>query len=305
MDGRDLLHLEHVAGEEGDDEQHDGDEERPCREELLLRRVALCVRVVSNLCRGCGCLWEAGRRSVVGSSNAPSGSDSSASRPANAPSVMGTWTVRVGSRRTEELEAHVGDVGGGQHRGRRAARASGPSWLDTWRLRSRLKPHGGTGAGSMGWRADGSRQRNGRSGTVRVRCAALMSRVRMRRLGGCWMRVGGYRQLSTIRGGWEVDVVGQQQHLSGQNFLLRHQRPRSPVPECECLEVCDSVPYTCMCLYFVLVLCASYFVPSTGLELIASPSASPAATAVVLQPFLRPPACQCDPIASYACKDMA
>lgn len=42
VDGRDLFHLHQVAGEEGDDEQHDGDEERPCCEKFLLGGVALC-----------------------------------------------------------------------------------------------------------------------------------------------------------------------------------------------------------------------------------------------------------------------
>lgn len=42
VDGRDLFHLHQVASEEGDDEQHDGDEESPCCEKFLLGGVALC-----------------------------------------------------------------------------------------------------------------------------------------------------------------------------------------------------------------------------------------------------------------------
>ena len=41
VDGCDFLLLQQVAGEECDNEQHDGDEESPGREEFLLRRVAL------------------------------------------------------------------------------------------------------------------------------------------------------------------------------------------------------------------------------------------------------------------------
>ena len=35
VDGRDFFGLEHVTGEEGGDEQHDCDEERPCGEKLF------------------------------------------------------------------------------------------------------------------------------------------------------------------------------------------------------------------------------------------------------------------------------
>ena len=41
VDSRHLLLLQHVAGEEGDDEQHDGYEQSPCCEQFFLRRVAL------------------------------------------------------------------------------------------------------------------------------------------------------------------------------------------------------------------------------------------------------------------------
>lgn len=41
MYSSDFLHLEHIAGEEGDDEQHNRDKERPCCEQFLLGRIAL------------------------------------------------------------------------------------------------------------------------------------------------------------------------------------------------------------------------------------------------------------------------
>ena len=40
MDGLDLLLLQHVAGEEGNDQEHDGDEERPRGGDLLLGGLA-------------------------------------------------------------------------------------------------------------------------------------------------------------------------------------------------------------------------------------------------------------------------
>ena len=92
-------------------------------------------------------------QSIVGGSDAPSGSDSSASRPANHGQFSCKWAGGIDGRRTEELEAHVGDVGGGQHCGQRAVGASGEvlAGHDGWRLLSRLKPHGATGAGSISW----------------------------------------------------------------------------------------------------------------------------------------------------------
>lgn len=48
MNSRNLLHLQHVAGEEGNNKKHNGDEESPCREQLLLCRVALCVMPSSS-----------------------------------------------------------------------------------------------------------------------------------------------------------------------------------------------------------------------------------------------------------------
>lgn len=47
MDSSNFLHLEHVAGEEGDDHQHERNEDGPCRQELLLSRVSLCDNAVS------------------------------------------------------------------------------------------------------------------------------------------------------------------------------------------------------------------------------------------------------------------
>lgn len=41
MYSSDLLHLQHIACEESNNEQHNRDEERPCREQFLLSRVTL------------------------------------------------------------------------------------------------------------------------------------------------------------------------------------------------------------------------------------------------------------------------
>lgn len=44
MDGCDFFHLEHIADEEGDDEEQNADEDGPCRKELFLRGIALCIK---------------------------------------------------------------------------------------------------------------------------------------------------------------------------------------------------------------------------------------------------------------------
>ena len=84
MDGRDLFLLKHIARKEGYYEQHNGNEESPCREELLLRGVALynsisCQPVIPNRpSRLNRPVWTP---RVPSRSYEPSGSDSSSSRP--------------------------------------------------------------------------------------------------------------------------------------------------------------------------------------------------------------------------------
>lgn len=87
MDRGNLFHLKKVARQECDDEQHDRDEERPCREQLLLSRIALCIQ--SSVHVGIDGV------SVVPRGNAPSESDSSSARSMFNTSVLvsrGPWT---------------------------------------------------------------------------------------------------------------------------------------------------------------------------------------------------------------------
>jgi hypothetical protein len=82
-----LLLLEHIASEEGDDEQDNGDEERPRGEELFLGGITLCSTelMVSNpaLVFGSRFLSERPQRkdSPLRVRHVPSGSSSSSSRP--------------------------------------------------------------------------------------------------------------------------------------------------------------------------------------------------------------------------------